>query len=127
MKVVFKVAMPWPPPNGLMRPSGSAVEVTDDEIIIELRERDLIEYEDQDSPAEPDDVDDGDADSSDEDDEQDAPAEPASSTGKKYPELPKKSAGINHWREYARTNEIDIRGLSEAAEIKGHIMKVVGE
>lgn len=54
---------------------------------------------------------------------EDEPAEQA--TGKKYPPLPKKTAGVNAWREYARDNEIDVRGLSEKSELMGHIIKVV--
>ena len=46
-------------------------------------------------------------------------------TGKKYPQLPNKTAGVNVWREYARDNEIDVRGLSEKSELMGHIIKVV--
>ncbi|MGC2865993.1 hypothetical protein ACMG4H_14185 [Corynebacterium glutamicum] len=45
--------------------------------------------------------------------------------GKKFPELPKKTQGVNVWKEYARLNEIDIRGLSEKPEIMGQVMKVV--
>ncbi|MCK2200484.1 hypothetical protein [Corynebacterium callunae] len=45
--------------------------------------------------------------------------------GKKFPELPKKTQGVNAWREYARLNGIDIRGLSEKPEIMGQVMKVV--
>lgn len=55
----------------------------------------------------------------------DAGEEPAEATGKKYPPLPKKTAGVNAWREYARDNEIDVRGLSEKSELMGHIIKVV--
>lgn len=45
--------------------------------------------------------------------------------GKRFPELPKKTQGVNAWKEYARLNEIDIRGLSEKPEIMGQVMKVV--
>lgn len=45
--------------------------------------------------------------------------------GKKYPPLPKKTAGLNVWREYARDNEIDVRGLPEKSELMGHVIKVV--
>lgn len=130
MKVVLLKASPWPLPRGLMRPTGTVLEVSESEAG-ELREHGLIVTEEQEDPAddselaedineadEPDDVD------------SDAPASPdetsAPAGGKKYPALPKKSASVNVWREYARSNDIDIRGLSDAAEIKGHIMKVVG-
>lgn len=57
---------------------------------------------------------------------QPGPSAPAVKTvGKNYPPLPKKSQGINVWREYARDNDIDVRGLSEKAELIGHITKVV--
>lgn len=52
--------------------------------------------------------------------------EPAGeATSKKFGPLPKKTQGINVWREYARVNEIDVRGLSEKPELMGHIIKVV--
>lgn len=55
--------------------------------------------------------------------ESDGPAEQA--RGKGYPTLPRKTAGVNAWREYARDNEIDVRGLSEKSELMGHVIKVV--
>lgn len=57
-------------------------------------------------------------------DVEDAPAV-EKPTGKKYSPLPKKTAGVNVWREYARDNEIDVRGLSEKSELMGHVIKVV--
>lgn len=44
---------------------------------------------------------------------------------KKFGPLPKKTQGVNAWREYAREHEIDVRGLSEKPELMGHIIKVV--
>ncbi|BAF54885.1 hypothetical protein cgR_1890 [Corynebacterium glutamicum R] len=62
----------------------------------------------------------------DEDDTQVAPTPVEEvAVGKKFPELPKKTQGVNAWKEYARLNEIDIRGLSEKSEIMGQVMKVV--
>lgn len=43
----------------------------------------------------------------------------------KFGPLPKKTQGINVWREYAREHDIDVRGLTEAAELMGHVIKVV--
>ena len=125
-KIVLAGATPWPRPNGLMHRFGDVLDVSDEQAG-ELRDLGLV-LEDSKSgsgkgEAESATVDNtGDTESS----EPDRPVEPAAGTGKKYPALPKKSASVNVWREYARSNDIDIRGLSDAAEIKGHIMKVVG-
>lgn len=134
MKVVLLKASPWPLPRGLMRPTGTVLEVTESEAAV-LRERGLIADEEQEEPAEVGELSEDAGDPNEHADEgepeaQDSPEPPApapaSAGGKKYPALPKKSASVNVWREYARSNDIDIRGLSDAAEIKGHIMKVVG-
>jgi len=57
----------------------------------------------------------------------DEPPEEAPEPAPKYGPLPKKTAGVNVWKEYARDNGIDIRGLSEKAEIMGHLMKVASQ
>ena len=125
-KIVLAGATPWPRPNGLMHRFGDVLDVSDEQAG-ELRDLGLVLEDSKSgsgkSEAESATVDNtADTESS----EPDRPAEPAADTGKKYPALPKKSASVNVWREYARSNDIDIRGLSDAAEIKGHIMKVVG-
>ena len=125
-KIVLAGATPWPRPNGLMRRFGDVLDVSDEQAG-ELRDLGLVLEDSKSgsgkSEAESATVDNtADTESS----EPDRPVEPAAGTGKKYPALPKKSASVNVWREYARSNDIDIRGLSDAAEIKGHIMKVVG-
>lgn len=132
MKVVLLKASPWPLPRGLMRPTGTVLEVTESEAAV-LRERGLIADEEQEEPAEVGELSEDAGDPNEHADEgepeaQDSPEPPAPAPagGKEYPALPKKSASVNVWREYARSNDIDIRGLSDAAEIKGHIMKVVG-
>lgn len=132
MKVVLLKASPWPLPRGLMRPTGTVLEVTESEDAV-LRERGLIAAEEQEEPAEVGELSEDAGDPNEHADEgeteaQDSPEPPAPAPagGKKYPALPKKSASVNVWREYARSNDIDIRSLSDAAEIKGHIMKVVG-
>lgn len=43
---------------------------------------------------------------------------------RKFGPLPKKTQGINVWREYAREHDIDVRGLSEKSELMGYVMKV---
>lgn len=125
-KIVLAGATPWPRPNGLMHRFGDVLDVSDEQAG-ELRDLGLVLEDSKSgsgkSEAESATVDNtADTESS----EPDGPVEPAVNTGKKYPALPKKSASVNVWREYARSNDIDIRGLSDAAEIKGHIMKVVG-
>ena len=125
-KIVLAGATPWPRPNGLMHRFGDVLDVSDAQAG-ELRELGLVLEDSKSgsgkSEAESATVDNAaDTESS----EPDRPVEPVAGTGKKYPALPKKSASVNVWREYARSNDIDIRGLSDAAEIKGHIMKVVG-
>ena len=125
-KIVLAGATPWPRPNGLMHRFGDVLDVSDEQAG-ELRDLGLVLEDSKSgsgkSEAESATVDNtADTESS----EPDMPVEPAAGTGKKYPALPKKSASVNVWREYARSNDIDIRGLSDAAEIKGHIMKVVG-
>ena len=125
-KIILAGATPWPRPNGLMHRFGDVLDVSDEQAG-ELRDLGLVLEDSKSgsgkSEAESATVDDtADTESS----EPDRPVEPAADTGKKYPALPKKSASVNVWREYARSNDIDIRGLSDAAEIKGHIMKVVG-
>lgn len=138
-KVVLLGVTPWPLPRGLMRRTGTVLDVSDDEAQ-ELFERGLIELE-QEPADDADSVGDADSDDSeeetgeqepseedaeaDESEEEEAPA-PAPQSGKKYPALPKKTAGPNVWKEYARVNDIDIRGLTAKQEIMGHIIKVVG-
>lgn len=132
-KVVLVRPGPWPIPHGLMRPTGTVLVVSDDEVQ-ELVEAGMIvaveKVVDQsnDDGAQDDDGDDDDLavekvvnQPDDDGARDDAPAK----SGKVYPELPKKTQGVNAWKEYARLNEIDIRGISEKAEIMGHVMKVV--
>lgn len=125
-KIVLAGATPWPRPNGLMHRFGDVLDVSDDQAG-ELRDLGLV-LEDSKSGSGKSEAESATVDKTadTESSELDRPAEPAADTGKKYPALPKKSASVNVWREYARSNDIDIRGLSDAAEIKGHIMKVVG-
>ncbi|MGP5206432.1 hypothetical protein ACTXJY_00230 [Corynebacterium casei] len=48
--------------------------------------------------------------------------EPKSSA---YPSLPRKSAPVSEWEEYARKNEIKLTGLKSRNEKIGYITKVV--
>lgn len=114
-KVTLIGATPWPPPHGLMRHSGTVLDVSEDDAE-RLREMGVVadDAPASSAPAAPEPAVDEDTDD-----------EPAEATGKKYPPLPKKTAGVNAWREYARDNDIDVRGLSEKSELMGHIIKVV--
>lgn len=49
----------------------------------------------------------------------------APSSTSRYPELPKKSAPVAEWKEYARLNEIKLTGLTKRNEIIGHITKII--
>lgn len=49
--------------------------------------------------------------------------EPASG----YPELPKKTAPVAEWKEYARRNKIKLTGLTKRNEIMGFVTKTVRE
>ena len=114
-KIILAKPTPWPLGYGLMRPTGTVLDVLGSEAD-ELRARGLV--------AEPAPVADpvvpvgeatGLAD--------EVPSKPRPS-GKMFGPLPKKTASVNVWREYARENEIDVRGLSEKSELIGHITKV---
>lgn len=118
-KVVLANPTPWPLDNGLMRHYGDTLDVSEDEKR-QLEELGLVMSDgltaDNDAATpEPEEgakpADKGDA--------------PAPGEGKSYPPLPKKSQAPNAWREYARENDIDVRGLSEKSELIGHITKVV--
>lgn len=124
-KIVLAGATPWPRPNGLMHRFGDVLDVSEAQAG-ELRELGLV-LEDSKSGSGKSEAESATVDNTadTESNEPDTPVAATANTGKKYPALPKKSASVNVWREYARSNDIDIRGLSDAAEIKGHIMKVV--
>lgn len=124
-KVVLLGASPWPLPRGLMRPTGTKLDVSDAEAQV-LFERGLIDIE-QELEGNAGSVGDSEIQESPEGaKEAEESPEPAAQYGKKYPALPKKTAGMNVWKEYARVNGIDLRGLTEKPEIMGHVAKVVG-
>lgn len=50
-------------------------------------------------------------------------AAPAAASG--YPPLPKKTEPVAAWKEYARTNNIKLTGLTKRNEIIGYLTKVV--
>lgn len=51
--------------------------------------------------------------------------EPDATSGGDYPPLPKKTAPLSEWKEYARVNDIKLTGLTKKPEIVGYITKVV--
>lgn len=51
------------------------------------------------------------------------PAQEQLSSG--YPQLPKKTAPVAEWKEYARKNDIKLAGLSKRNEIIGFVTKMV--
>ncbi|WP_165164915.1 hypothetical protein [Corynebacterium qintianiae] len=57
--------------------------------------------------------------------QEDAPAAP--STSGTFPQLPKKTAPVAEWKEYARRNGIKLTGLSKRNEIMGFVTKTVNE
>ena len=50
---------------------------------------------------------------------------PAAERSGDYPVLPKKTAPLSEWKEYARVNDIKLTGLTKKPEIVGFITKVV--
>lgn len=50
---------------------------------------------------------------------------PAAERRGDYPILPKKTALLSEWKEYARVNDIKLTGLTKKPEIVGFITKVV--
>ena len=44
-----------------------------------------------------------------------------------YPALPKKTAPVAEWKEYARRNKIKLTGLTKRNEIMGFVTKTVRE
>ncbi|WP_408920869.1 hypothetical protein [Corynebacterium marquesiae] len=56
--------------------------------------------------------------------EPEAPSAP-STTG--YPALPKKTAPVAEWKEYARRNGIKLTGLTKRNEIMGFVTKTVNQ
>lgn len=55
--------------------------------------------------------------------EPDTESEPVSG----YPALPKKTAPVAEWKEYARRNKIRLTGLTKRNEIMGFVTKTVNE
>ena len=51
--------------------------------------------------------------------------EPDATSGGGYPPLPKKTAPLSEWKDYARVNDIKLTGLTKKPEIVGFITKVV--
>lgn len=51
--------------------------------------------------------------------------EPDATSDGDYPPLPKKTAPLSEWKEYARVNDIKLTGLTKKPEIVGYITKVV--
>lgn len=119
MKKIVLIKAAQIPLGGPIRPSGFSAEVDEDTFTV-LNDRGVIALhipaaEDvvSASPVEPSEP------------QEAEPAESDMPSRKSYPQLPKKTQGINVWREYARDNDIDVRGLSEKSELMGHIIKVV--
>lgn len=117
VKVVLSRPVRYPFGFDSVKRMGSVLEVSEDDA---RKLSDMGALRDQTAEVEPVDT------NGDEDDSQvaSAPVEEVA-VGKKFPELPKKTQGVNAWKEYARLNGIDIRGLSEKSEIMGQVMKVV--
>lgn len=110
------------PLNGPIRPSGFTAEV-DEETYQSLHDRGLL-------ADEPDQTEDGPAAEQSVDtapEQAEDAVDPVKPVVRKFPPLPKKTEGANVWREYARENEIDVRGLSEKAALIGHITQVVND
>ena len=106
------------PLNGPIRPTGFTTTV-DEETFASLEARGLLADE---KPAV---IDDGPTGKEDTGQAPKPSPDPEAPKGKKFAPLPKKSQGINVWREYAREHDIDVRGLSEKSELMGHIINIV--
>ena len=116
-QIVLKKAAFYPLDSRLVHPSGTALEVTEEEAAV-LRERGVVAddevAEEQPGPLaeepepEPEPVD-----------------EPETFPSGAYPPLPKRTEPVARWKEYARTNGIKLTGLTRRNEIMGYINKVV--
>ena len=114
-QIVLKKAAFYPLDSRLVHPSGTALEVTEEEAAV-LRERGVVA---DDAPAqEPPKPDVKESKPEPVEELKDAPSGA-------YPPLPKRTEPVARWKEYARTNGIKLTGLTRRNEIMGYINKVV--
>lgn len=106
----------YPLGSAVVHRTGDVIDVEDDDVA-KLRELGVLADEAK-APAEPAPV----VEPA-EETEPDTEAEPVSS----YPELPKKTAPVAEWKEYARRNKIKLTGLTKRNEIMGFVIKTVRE
>lgn len=114
-QIVLKKAAFYPLDSRLVHPSGTVLEVTEDEAEV-LRERGVV-ADDEVVEEEPEPVV--------EETEPEPVEEPEAATSGGYPPLPKRTEPVARWKEYARTNGIKLTGLTRRNEIMGYIIKVV--
>lgn len=116
-QIVLKKAAFYPLDSRVVHPSGTVLEVTEEDASV-LRERGVVA---DDAPAqepskpvaeEP-------------EPEPEPVEEPETSPSGAYPPLPKRTEPVARWKEYARTNGIKLTGLTRRNEIMGYIIKVV--
>ena len=114
-QIVLKKAAFYPLDSRVVHPSGTVLEVTDEEEVV-LRERGVVA---DDSPAqEP-------LKPTVTESEPETVEEPTAAPSGAYPPLPKRTEPVARWKEYARTNGIKLTGLTRRNEIMGYINKVV--
>lgn len=106
----------YPFGSAIVHRSGDVIDVEDNDVA-KLRELGVL-VEETKAPAEPaanvEPV---------EEPEPVAEVEPVSG----YPALPKKTAPVAEWKEYARRNKIKLTGLTKRNEIMGFVTKTVRE
>ena len=106
----------YPLGSAIVHRSGDVIDVEDNDVA-KLRELGVLADEAK-APAEPAPVVEPV-----EEPEPDTETEPAAS----YPALPKKTAPVAEWKEYARRNKIKLTGLTKRNEIMGFVTKTVNE
>ncbi|OFK66581.1 hypothetical protein HMPREF2806_09525 [Corynebacterium sp. HMSC076G08] len=114
-QIVLKKAAFYPLDSRVVHPSGTVLEVTEDEAAV-LRERGVVADEVVEEKPEPEPV---------EEPEPEPVEEPEATPTGGYPPLPKRTEPVARWKEYARTNGIKLTGLTRRNEIMGYIIKVV--
>ena len=114
-QIVLKKAAFYPLDSRVVHPSGTVLEVTEEEAEV-LRERGVV-ADDEVVEEKPEPVA--------EEPEPEPVEEPEATPAGGYPPLPKRTEPVARWKEYARTNGIKLTGLTRRNEIMGYIIKVV--
>lgn len=113
-QIVLKQAAFYP--AGVIHPSGTVLDVTDDEAA-DFRARGLVaESGETETQA---------VESEEPTEVAEVASEDEEPVAGDYPPLPKKTAPVAEWKEYARRNAISLTGVTKRNEIIGYLTKVV--